>query len=34
MVLKVVMMFFLWNIENVSNAVYICKILIGTVQQR
>jgi len=25
---------FLWDIENVPTAVYICKILIGTVQQR
>ena len=25
---------FLWDIENVLSAVYICKILIGTVQQR
>jgi len=34
MVLKAVVMIFLWDIENVPTAVYIHKILIGTVQQR
>jgi len=32
-VLKVVVVIFLWDIENVPTAVYICKILIGTLQQ-
>ena len=31
MVLKAVVMTFLWDIENVPTAVYICKSLIGTV---
>jgi len=30
-VLKVVVMIFLWDIENVPTAVYICNILIGAV---